>query len=290
MEAVFKRHFVIVLCRAIAFHQLVRIRALLCGVAIVAAVMSVAAQPQSTALAFEVGTIKPTGSPYSGVTGGCRGIDSRYGANDSRSTVPIGRCVITAGRLSHMMGIAFNIPLQNISGFPEWDGPSRFDLEAKAEDSSRVTERQLLLMLQKFLTDQFKLSIRRDTKQGDIFVLVVGKSGSKNLVQSENGESVVPTPSGIAFTGCTMGRLAQLLTTMPTIARPVKDMTGLQGRFDFKLNFMEKADEIENFKEAFVRWDSVFTDIQQELGLRLEASKGPIDTLVVEHAEKPTPN
>jgi uncharacterized protein (TIGR03435 family) len=189
-----------------------------------------------------------------------------------------------------MMALAFNMPIQNISGFPEWDGPSRFDLEAKAEDSSKVTEGQLLLMLQNFLTEQFKLSIRRGTEQGDIFVLVVGKSGSKNLVPSQNGESVVPTPSGIVFTGCTMGRLAEILTTMPSIARPVKDMTGLQGRFDFKLNFMEKADGIENFKEAFVRWDSVFRDIQQQLGLRLEASKGPIETLIIDHAEKPTPN
>jgi uncharacterized protein (TIGR03435 family) len=125
-----------------------RVGAVLIVLAIATSVASKAAQPQSVPLAFEVGTIKPTASTNSGVTGGCRGIDSHYGANDSRATVPLGRCVITAGRLSHMMGIAFNISLQNIKGFPDWDGPSRFDLEAKAENPSTVTEQQLLLMLQ----------------------------------------------------------------------------------------------------------------------------------------------
>jgi uncharacterized protein (TIGR03435 family) len=265
---------------------MVRVIAVMSMVAIVAAITSISAQPQSAPLAFEVGTIKATASTNGGVTGGCRGIDSHYGANDSRATVPLGRCVISAGRLSHMMGIAFNISLQNIKGFPDWDGPSRFDLEAKAENPSRVTEQQLLLMLQQFLTDQFKLTIRHDTKQADIFLLALGKGGPKNMVPSEDGESVLPTPSGIAFTGSTMGRLAEILTTMPTVGRPVKDITGLQGRFDFNLSFGDKADSIANFKEALSKWDSVFTDIQQ-LGLRLEASKGPIETLVIEHAEKP---
>jgi uncharacterized protein (TIGR03435 family) len=267
-----------------------RVQTELIIVAIASAASIAVAQPQSASLSFEVGTIKPTGSPNSGVTGGCRGIDSHYAADDSRSTVPLGRCVITAGRLSHMMGIAFNMPLQNITGFPDWDGPSRFDLEAKAENPSAATEEQLLLMLQKFLTDQFKLVIRHDEKQGDIFLLVLGKNGPKNLVPSENGESVLPTPTGISFTGCTMARLAEILTTMPTVRRPVKDMTGLRGRFDFKLSFMERADGIANFKEAFVKWDSVFSDIQQQLGLRLEASKGSIETLVIAHAEKPALN
>src|SRR5262245_4537695 len=104
-------------------------------------------------LAFEVGVIKPTKSVSGGVTGGCRGIDSRLAANDPRLMVPLGRCVITAGRLSHMMAIAFEMPLQRISGFPGlgWadalrpPGQSRrrghHDRAAAPGDAPRVSDR-----------------------------------------------------------------------------------------------------------------------------------------------------
>ena len=107
-----------------------------------------------TQLSFEAASIKPTVSS-SGVMGGCRGIDSKIAPTDPRNNVPLGRCVITAERLSHLMSIAFDLPLQRISGFPDWDGPNRFDIQAKAEDASTATEAELYSMLQAFMTERF---------------------------------------------------------------------------------------------------------------------------------------
>jgi uncharacterized protein (TIGR03435 family) len=153
---------------------------------------------------FEAATIKPDVS-RNGVAGGCRGIDSKLAPSDDRNSVPLGRCVITAGRLSHMMAIAFGSPLMRISGFPDWDGPNRFDIQAKVEDPSTATEKQLYDMLQAFLIERFKLSLHRETKEVPAFALVVAKNGPKNLHPSEQeGGSMAPSGARLIFKGYTM--------------------------------------------------------------------------------------
>jgi uncharacterized protein (TIGR03435 family) len=206
-----------------------------------------------------------------------------------RASVPLGRCVITGARLSHLLAMAYGIPLQRISGLPDWDGPNRFDIEAKVEDPASTTEQQLLAMLQRFLAEQFKLAIHRDVKDAPMFNLVVGKNGPKNLHKSEtNGGNMLPDGAGLVFTGFSMDSLAQFLSSMPSVAQPVKNMTSLAGTFDFKLQVLDtKSDNVGELKMALSRWDTIFSDIQQQLGLRLEASKGPVETLIVDHAEKP---
>src|SRR5580692_10681800 len=101
--------------------------------------------------AFEVASLKPA-DPESGggVRGGCHGIDSVYpGANERASAPPLGRCVITDARLSHMLGIAFRLgSMLYLKGGPEWvaAGDFRYTVDAKAEDPTKTTEEQLLQM------------------------------------------------------------------------------------------------------------------------------------------------
>jgi uncharacterized protein (TIGR03435 family) len=244
---------------------------------------------QQNQLSFEAASIKPTVSS-SGVTGGCRGIDSKIAPTDPRNNVPLGRCVITAGRLSHLMSIAFDLPLQRISGFPDWDGPNRFDVQAKVDDPSTATEAELYSMLQAFMTERFKLTLHRESKEMPIFSLVAGKSGPKNLHPSEQiGESMTPSGGSLVFQGYTMQNLAEFLSMMPGVDRPVRNMTGIQGRFDFTLNVLgTKPESVENFKRAIIAWDTVFSDIQEQLGLRMESAKGPVENLIIDHAEKPS--
>jgi uncharacterized protein (TIGR03435 family) len=206
-----------------------------------------------------------------------------------RANVPLGRCVITAARLSHLLNIAFEVPLERISGLPDWDGPSRFDIEAKADDPVSTTERQLLAMLQRFLTEQFKLTLHHELKDAPTFDLVVARNGPKNLRKSDtNGHSMVPSGAGLAFAGYSMDALAQFLSSMPSVRRPVKNLTALEGTFDFRLDVLDtKPEDIPNLKMAISRWDTIFSDIQQQLGLRLAASKGFVETLTIDHAERP---
>ena len=241
-----------------------------------------------TPVSFEAANIKPTVSA-SGVTGGCRGIDSKIAPTDPRNNVPLGRCVITAGRLSHLMSIAFDLSLQRISGFPDWDGPNRFDIQAKAEDPSTATEAELYSMLQAFMTERFKLTLHREIKETPIFSLVAGKAGPKNLHPSEQiAESMTPSGGSLVFKAYTMQNLAEFLSMMPGVDRPVRDMTGIQGRFDFTLSVLgTKPESIENLKSAIIAWDTVFSDIHEQLELRMESTKGPVENLIIDHAEKP---
>jgi uncharacterized protein (TIGR03435 family) len=251
-------------------------------------------------LAFEVATIKPHAAP-AGMTGGCRGIDSRtegaLGAsfrpqiNDPRG-VPLGRCVITGARLSHLMNLAFDVPIDRVSGLPEWDGPNRFDIQARAEDPATTTEQQLLLMLQAFLIDRFYLTLRRDSRDGQTFALVVVKNGPKNLHPSKEPDAgMLPNGSNLVFKGYSMPDFAAFLSRMPTVQRPVADRTNIQGRFDFSLDVLGATTEnLDDVKRAMVRWESIFSDIQQQLGLHLERATGPVEQLVIDHVERPTPD
>jgi len=244
-------------------------------------------------LAFEVASIKPTQSSGGGVSGGCRGIDSKFAPNDPRVNVPLGRCVITAGRLSHLMGIAFQMSLQRISGFPDWDGPSRFDLEAKADDPTTATEQQLLSMLQNLLSERFKLALRHITTELPVFALLVGKNGPKLHASELDARSPVPEVKGSALVlkGYSLADLADFLSNLPSIGRPVHDMTGINGRFDFTFNLLESQPEsIGDLKMAIATWQNAVNDVQGPLGLTLESQKGSIDSLVIDHAEKPTSN
>jgi uncharacterized protein (TIGR03435 family) len=259
----------------------------LCGALLVVVCSASYVHTQVTP-AFEVATIKPTVSA-SGVTGGCRGIDSKLSAADRRNNVPLGRCVITGGRFSHLMAIAFQLPMQRIAGFPDWDGPHRFDIQARAEDPSSATEGQLIAMLQAFMTQQFRLRLHRESKEAPIFALVVGKNGPRNLKPSEEaGAGMRPSGAGLVFKGYSMKELAEFLSNMPSVERPVRDMTGLQGRFDFTLQVLEtKTESVEDLKVAMARWETIFSDVQEQLGLRFESTKGPLETLIIDHAEKP---
>ena len=84
-----------------------------------------------------------------------------------------------------------------------------------------------------------------------------------------------------------MTDLAAFLTGLPTVQRPVEDKTGLSGRFDFAMDADSKAQNIGDLKAAMAGWEALFSDVQEQLGLRLERSTGAVETLVIEHVELP---
>jgi Protein of unknown function (DUF3738) len=96
-------------------------------------------------LKFEVASVKKSTSGYNGIRGGCHGIDSKYSAAELAAAPPLGRCVITDGRLSHLIGIAYGVSMAMIQNAPDWviAGDERFNIEAKAEDPAKATEAQL---------------------------------------------------------------------------------------------------------------------------------------------------
>jgi uncharacterized protein (TIGR03435 family) len=246
----------------------------------------VLAQPQVTTapLAFEVASVKPSTSGNNGVMGGCHGIDSKYGRTQLDAAPPLGRCVIRDARLSHMIGIAYGVPMGRIQGAADWviRGTDRFNVEAKADDPTKATEAQLLQMLQALLADRFKLKFRREDKDVPGFALVVAKNGPK--LQEAKGDEVVTLlsktmpdePGSLTARKMSMPALANALTV--ATAGPVIDKTDLIGDYDLKLS-----------------WDatsgpSIFSAVTEQLGLRLEPQKVPVSFFVIESAQRPSAN
>jgi uncharacterized protein (TIGR03435 family) len=234
--------------------------------------------------AFEVASIKRA-QPGDGVSGGCHGIDSRYGP-DQASAPPLGRCVIRNARLGHALFIAYRLrSMAMITGGPDWIklGDDRFNIEAKAEDPAKATEQQLLEMLQALLTERFQMKFHRETRDVPGFALVVGKNGPKLKPAAGDepdagwGPSLKPGrgPNTLTARKYSMPRLADLLTGL---GEPVIDKTGLTGDYDFTLSW----DETDG--------PQLSTALQQQLGLKFESQKVPVSFLIIDSAQKPTEN
>ncbi len=95
---------------------------------------------------FEVASVKIATSGFNGVRGGCRGIDTKYTAEQIGATPPLGRCLITDGRLSHLIGIAYGVSMAQIKDAPDWviANAERYNVDAKVADPSTVKEPELL--------------------------------------------------------------------------------------------------------------------------------------------------
>jgi len=239
--------------------------------------------------AFEVASVKPANPGNNGFRGGCHGIDTRYsGANERASAPPLGRCVITDARLSHMIGIAFSVgSFAYIKGGPDWlmTGTDRFSVDAKAEDPAKATEAQLLQMLQGLLIERFHLKFHRETREMPGYALLVAKNGPK--FKQSTGEDVEFTfgadgkpregqPVCLTAHKWPASMLATILTQMGK--GPAIDKTGLTGEYDLKLCWNDTDGP------------SLFSALQDQLGLKFEAQKVPVSFFIVESAQKPREN
>ena len=159
-----------------------------------------------------------------------------------------------------------------------------YDITAKAEGDGTPTRDQFRLTLQALLADRFQLKVHRNPTEMPVYALVVGKGGPK----LKPGSSVDPAISGrgmnytLNMPKGTVAELAHILSR--EVDRPVLDQTGLEGTFDIKLAY--KPEYVKNPEPG----TSVFTALQDQLGLKLEPTKAMIEMLTVDHVEKPSEN
>jgi uncharacterized protein (TIGR03435 family) len=184
-----------------------------------------------------------------------------------------------------------------LSGLPEWANTEQFDLQAKVDaDTSEALKKlsgkekgqQYDHMLQALLAGRFNLKIRRETKPIPVYALVVAKGGAKLK------ETPVNTPMDYAWNsggngstfsghGIETGNLASNLSG--TVGRLIVDKTGLTGKYDVELKWSS-----EDNPGSGDSGPSIFTALQEQLGLKLESTKAPVETIVVEHIDKPSEN
>jgi uncharacterized protein (TIGR03435 family) len=179
-----------------------------------------------------------------------------------------------------------------ISGGPAWIDRDKFDLEAKFDAASapdaKLTYRQRADMLQPLLADRFKLKFHHETKQFPVFDLVIAKGGPKLqpsppehlTVKGVGGGTCLISRGG--FEGCDVDKL--IGTLRYASGRTVIDKTGLTGRYDFSLHWSPENTPPDSPNAG----PSVFTAVQEQLGLKLEPATAPLDVLVIDSAEKPS--
>jgi uncharacterized protein (TIGR03435 family) len=234
------------------------------AVASLAVCVSVAVSGQSAvAQRFEVVSIKPASADQlNGPSGGKSGRGRL-----TMSNVTLKRCIMDA----------FGVGPNQILGGPEWLDSDRYEIVAKAEqpvDDDGV----LMAMLQTLLAERFKLAIHRASKAVQAFVLEVAKNGPK-LERAGDGESTTGNGRGlIDAKTITMGRLAEVLSRQMDL--PVVNHTGLEGIFNLKLEWTpESAKPVKLGTDgaAIESGPSIYTAIQQQLGLRLRSQKTPVE-------------
>ena len=273
-------------------HKSVTGTALL-GVAFCAAVtLGLRAQSQTEEkdpLTFDVASVKPS------APGGRGGIIRQ---------MPGGLTYHGEGvQLRVAMTVAYTVTDRQISGGPSWMNTDRFDIEAKA--ARPRTPDELHVMLQHLLEERFHLKVRRETREEPVWALVVDKGGSK-MPAHDPGDLDHP-PMGLQVVrgsdGSLCGGLAGHNVTMEYLAftlsrntdRTVIDRTGLPARYDLNLQFLPDAARTaapDGGGAPAISPDcaDLPSALPKQLGLRLESAKGPVQFLVVEHAEKPTEN
>jgi uncharacterized protein (TIGR03435 family) len=235
-------------------------------------------------LVFEVATIKPgTGSTNGTI---------------SFSSVELRIANI---QLYPLLSVAYgHLQPHQIVGLPEWSKNKVFDIEAKvaASDAARYRKlnfHQQELMLRPLLEDRFHLKAHFETREGSVYALVIAKNGSK-LKDADPNEPWQKTPrrGGMSARALSISDLAEDLGAFT--GKTVLDQTGLKGKYDFTLYWssepilpMPSGDGLAT-SPADSGLPSIFTAVEEQLGLKLVPMKGPTEVLVIDHIEQPSEN
>jgi uncharacterized protein (TIGR03435 family) len=220
---------------------------------------------------FDVATVK-MGGPIMGDT---------FNINTGR----IAHGVVTLGNatLSDCLKFAYSLTTDVQIAGPDWIKVKtvRFDVTGKA--APETSDDQLRLMLQVLLKERFQLTLHTEQKEMTHYELVIGKNGPKlheSTVGPEEAHGAARL-DGISSNRMQTNKLAMLLSRMTRM--PVLDKTGLTGFYQFDLKY---ADEVSKEPAENQVGPSIFTAVQEQLGLKLESKKGLVEVLVIDHAEK----
>jgi uncharacterized protein (TIGR03435 family) len=194
---------------------------------------------------------------------------------------------------------AYEMPETRILGAPAWASSTMFNIDAKADPAvdgqlhsltSDAGRSQKERMVQALLANRFKLVTHTETRDLPTYALVVAKSGPKLGSVQDNGSFVNHGRDHLEVQGPnSVSLLAEELSK--EIGRPVVDQTGIAGRYDLTLKWTpdDRAPSTDS-SDASRSGPSLYTAIQEQLGLKLEPTRGPVEVLVVDYVEKPSEN
>jgi uncharacterized protein (TIGR03435 family) len=209
------------------------------------------------------------------------------------------RFVEKAYTLKLLIAAAYDLNPRTISGGPSWIESDHYDILAVTPGDVRPTRQEQMSMLRSLLTDRFKLTFHREPREFSIYQLEITKSGPK-LKESATPDAPPTVGPGVVYPqrivlparNATMADFASLLQRA-ILDRPVVDKTGLSARYDFDLEWAPDETQFGGdvpAASADAPSAPLFSAVQQQLGLRLVPTRGLVDALIVDKAERPSAN
>jgi uncharacterized protein (TIGR03435 family) len=233
---------------------------------------------------FEVATIKPSAPDEPGKLFGVRGAHFKT--------------INTT--LTDLITFAYGVQQKQVVGQPEWMDKDKWDIEAQPDVAGAPNKQQVSTMVQKLLADRFQLKFHKDTKELSAYVLTLTKTGNKMTAGSTDPNQL----PGLFFQG--LGVLTVQNATMQDFAglmqsavldRPVVDQTSLPGKWNFLLKWTPDESQFGGMgvkvpppTDAPDAPPPLFTAIQEQIGLKLDAGKAQVPVLVIDKVEKPSDN
>jgi bla regulator protein blaR1 len=259
------------------------------------------AQPAASPLTFEVASVRRSPADTRGF------IDF----------LPGGGLRVVGIPLKTLITLAYDVRDFQVSGGPGWINSDRFDINARGEASEtpesapadltkmtdeqrKTTAEQAKERLRNLLEERFKLAIHRETKEQQVYALVAAKGGPKVQGSKEAIGRMRMGRGLLTGQGVDLGFLATTLSSQ--LGRTVIDKTGLTGKYDFELNWTPDPGQpaggplgppppgVDLPPPPDPNGSSIFTAVQEQLGLRLESQKAPVETLVIDRVERPSEN
>jgi uncharacterized protein (TIGR03435 family) len=240
----------------------------------------------TASLAFEVATFKP--SPPDASFKGIRLSRHQFLAVNTN--------------LNDLIIFAYGVHPKQVVGVPGWAETEKFDIQAVPNNEGLPTLDQWQLMGRKLLEDRCKLSFHHDEKELPVYALTVSKAGPK-LTPSLGNSIGLPAlgfrgkiGGDVSASNVTMGDFINFMTRNVKLDRPIVDKTGIQGRYDFELDWTPDDTQFGGRTETTPPAEgastapSLFTAVQEQLGLRLDANRAQVEVLAIDHIEKPSEN
>jgi len=203
--------------------------------------------------------------------------------------------------LVQILCFAYDVQAKQLIGLPPWAETDKYDIDAKPDGEGAPSGKQWKAMIQKMVAERYKLTFHPDKKELSVYVLSVAKGGPK-LTKSEGDPNGLP---GLFF----RGRLGDLGVRNATMAdftglmqsavldKPVVNQTGLTGKYDFTLSWTPDDSQFSGMGAKIPpptdnanAPPNLYTAMQEQIGLKLDATKAPADVMVIDHVEKPSEN
>jgi uncharacterized protein (TIGR03435 family) len=220
--------------------------------------------------AFEVASIKPNNS----------------GSGTSTESTSPGRVAAVNVTTSSLLQSAFGIKEFQISGGPGWLSTDKYDIAATTGSTKDLNDKELQPYLQAMLTERFRLKIHRETKDLSVYALGIAKGGAKLTAHDGAGDTstnISNSPLKTTLRSINISMAAFVGTLGRRLDQMVIDNTSLPGGYDLTLEWAPDPN-------AETTVPSLFTALQEQLGLKLESTRGPVEIIVIDNIERPTEN